>query len=57
MAPTWLVAVAAVLVALLPAGGAAFLIVSPVFTAVLTASLPLLLWAATLSAVVARRTR
>jgi hypothetical protein len=58
MAPTGLVALAAVLVALLPAGGAAFLIVSPVLTAMLTASLPLLLlWVATLTTVVVRRAR
>ncbi len=50
MAPIW------VIVPLLPIGGAAFLVDNAVLTALLTASLPLLLvWAAAISIAVARR--
>jgi hypothetical protein len=45
MAPTWVTILTAVLVALLPVGGAAFLVDNSVLTALLTASL-LLLWVA-----------
>jgi hypothetical protein len=58
MAPWWVTVPAVVLVPLLPIGGAAFLHSSPILTALLTASLPLLLvWAASISATVARRAR
>jgi hypothetical protein len=47
-----------VLVALLPLGGAAFLVANPILTAMLYASLPLLLaWAAAVALVVGRRAR
>ena len=54
MAPTWVCLPAAVLVPLLPVGGTAFLVDSPILTVVLTASLPLLLlWAAAITLAVA----
>jgi hypothetical protein len=56
VAPGWFVALTIALVVLLPAGGAAFLIDQPVLSALLIASLPLLLvWVAALTTVVAPR--
>jgi hypothetical protein len=56
MLPRWVRGVAAVVVVLLPLGGAAFLVPSPVLTAMLYASLPLLLvWAGTTAFLVGRR--
>jgi hypothetical protein len=43
LVPIWVCLPAAVLVPLLPVGGTAFLMDSPILTGVLTASLPLLL--------------
>lgn len=58
MAPRWMRAMTIVLVALLPLGGAAFLVANPILTAMLYASLPLLLaWAAAVALVVGRRAR
>jgi hypothetical protein len=55
MAPTWVCLPAAVLVPLLPVGGTAFLMDSPILTGVLTASLPLLLlWTAAITIAVTR---
>jgi hypothetical protein len=56
IAPGWFVALTIPLVVLLPAGGAAFLVDQPVLSALLIASLPLLLiWVAALTAVIAAR--
>ena len=56
MAPRWLRALTAVLVVLLPVGGAAFLVDNRVLTAALYASLPLLLvWVGSTAFVVGRR--
>ena len=56
MAPGWLRAVTAVLVVLLPVGGAAFLVDNRALTAALYASLPLLLvWVGSTAFVVGRR--
>jgi hypothetical protein len=56
MLPRWVRTLTAVLVVLLPLGGLAFIIESGVLTAMLYASLPLLLaWAATLGFFVGRR--
>jgi hypothetical protein len=58
VAPGWFVALTVALVLLLPAGGAAFLLDQPALSALLIASLPLLLvWVAALTAVAARATR
>jgi hypothetical protein len=54
VAPGWFRALTVALVVLLPAGGAAFLVDQPVLSALLIASLPLLLvWVAALTVVVA----
>jgi hypothetical protein len=56
MAPRWLRALTVLLVVLLPFGGAAFLVDSAVLTAMLYASLPvLLLWAGAVAFLVGRR--
>jgi hypothetical protein len=58
MVPPWVRAMTTVLSVLLLLGGAAFLVDSPVLTALLYASLPLLLgWAATIALFVGRRAR
>lgn len=55
-APGWFVGLTVALVGLLPPGGAAFLVDQPVLSALLIASLPLLLvWVAALTIVVAPR--
>jgi hypothetical protein len=57
-APGWFTALTCALVVLLPFGGAAFLFASPVLSALLIASLPLLMaWVAGLTVVAARRFR
>jgi hypothetical protein len=56
VAPGWFVALTSALVVLLPTGGAAFLVDQPVLSALLIASLPLLLvWVAAMTTVVAPR--
>jgi hypothetical protein len=55
MAPIWVCLPAGVLVPLLPVGGTAFLMDSPILTGILTASLPLLLlWTAVVTIAVTR---
>jgi hypothetical protein len=58
VAPGWFVALTVALVVMLPAGGAAFLVDQPLLSALLIASLPLLLvWVAALTVVAPRATR
>lgn len=58
IAPRWLTAAAALLVVLLPLGGASFVVSASVLVAALYVSLPLLLvWVAGTSGVIARRYR
>jgi hypothetical protein len=57
-APDWFTVLTGALVLLLPAGGAAFLVADPVLSALLIASLPVLLaWVAALTVIAARRFR
>jgi heme A synthase len=57
-APGWFTVRTGALVILLPLGGAAFLVSNPVLSALLIASLPvLLIWVAAVTAVAARRLR